>query len=45
MPRSATPTEPAVKHTNGNGHSTNGHGTGAKRTGYRQLKPGEAKTW
>ena len=45
MPRSATPAEPTVKHTNGNGHSTNGHGTGAKRTGYRQLKPGEAKTW
>src|SRR5438876_8360570 len=45
MSRSATPTEPAVKHTNGNGHSANGHGTGAKRTGYRQLKPGETKTW
>ena len=45
MPRSATPSQPAVKHGNGNGHSTNGHGNGAKQPGYRQLKPGEAKTW
>jgi ribonucleoside-diphosphate reductase alpha chain len=45
MPRSASPTEPAVKHTNGNGHSTNGHGNGAKQTGYRQLRQGDGKTW
>ena len=31
MPRSATPAEPAVKHENGNGHTTNGHGNGAKQ--------------
>ncbi|MBA3688728.1 MAG: vitamin B12-dependent ribonucleotide reductase [Chloroflexi bacterium] len=45
MPRSASPTEPAIKHTNGNGHSTNGHGNGAKQTGYRQLRQGEKGTW
>ena len=45
MPRSASPSEPAVKHANGNGHSTNGHGNGAKQTGYRQLRQGEKGTW
>ena len=45
MPRSATPSEPIVKHANGNGNAGNGHGNGAKRTGYRQLKPGERKAW
>ena len=45
MPRSATPSEPTVKHANGNGNSTNGHGTGAKRSGYHQLKAGERPTW
>ncbi len=45
MPRSATPTEPAVKHANGNGHSTNGHGNGAKQPGYHQLREGQEKAW
>ncbi|MGH2456342.1 MAG: hypothetical protein ACRDHD_08810, partial [Candidatus Limnocylindria bacterium] len=38
--------------TNGNGHGTNGHatnghgnGTKSKGTGYRQLAPGEQRTW
>ncbi|HVE43426.1 MAG TPA: vitamin B12-dependent ribonucleotide reductase, partial [Planctomycetota bacterium] len=45
MPRSATPAEPAVKHTNGNGHTTNGHGNGAKQPGYHQLREGQEKAW
>ena len=45
MPRSATPAEPAVKHANGNGHTTNGHGNGAKQPGYRQLREGQEKAW
>ncbi|HEX2799658.1 MAG TPA: vitamin B12-dependent ribonucleotide reductase, partial [Thermoanaerobaculia bacterium] len=49
MPRSATPSQPAVKHSNGNGHAANGHGnghgTGAKRTGYHQLREGQRATW
>ena len=49
MPRSAAPSQPTVKHANGNGHSTNGngngHGNGAKRTGYHQLATGQKATW
>ena len=49
MPRSAAPSQPTVKHANGNGHSTNGngngHGNGAKRTGYHQLAAGQKATW
>ena len=49
MPRSATPSQPAVKHANGNGHAANGHGnghgTGAKRTGYLQIREGQKPSW
>jgi ribonucleoside-diphosphate reductase alpha chain len=49
MARPATPNSASVKesngHATGNGHATNGHGTGAKRTGYHQLKAGEQPTW
>jgi ribonucleoside-diphosphate reductase alpha chain len=45
MPRSATPSQPTVKHSNGNGHAGNGHGNGAKQPGYRQLREGAKPTW
>jgi ribonucleoside-diphosphate reductase alpha chain len=45
MPRSATPSEPALKSTNGNGHRTSGDGNGAKQPGYRQLREGDKRTW
>src|SRR3989442_15257766 len=49
MARPVTPNEAPAKesngHATGNGHSGNGHGTGAKRTGYHQLKAGEQPTW
>src|SRR4029077_17852179 len=41
----ATPAEPTVKHTNGNGHAGNGHGNGAKQPGYHQLREGAKPTW
>ena len=49
MPRSATPSQPTVKTSNGNGHSTNGNGNGngngASQPGYHQLGEGAQKTW
>ncbi len=49
MARSATPQQAPAKSTNGNGHGTksdgNGHGNGTKKSGYRQLRAGEKRTW